>query len=161
MPSTDLLIRQADPADSAALSELICDNAENLLKSHYSDIQWESFVTFYTPEAMAEKFSVLTIFCAEINGVIVGTIALRNDFVVGFYTKASYVGRGIGTSLIKHVEKYAAGAGVKKLQLSSSPVALSFYLKNGWVKIKDIIANYGGVDFDETLMEKDISHLSK
>lgn len=110
-----------------------------------------------TEQALTEKIDNQTVFCAEQDSQILGTIALDKDFVVGFYTRLQNLGQGIGRLLIAHLETYATSKGIGALQLAASPEGLAFYYKNGWEKIKDFIIEYHGVGFEETLMTKKIS----
>ena len=133
---------------------MICENAEAMLKPHYTQQQWEVFITYYSLEEMTEKIKTQAIFCATWNNEIVGTIALTDDFVVGFYTHLSHLNKGIGSKLMKHLEEFALTRNLQEIQLAASPVGLRFYYKNGWEKIKDYILTYFGVGFEETLMVK-------
>ncbi len=149
-----LHIRKANQNDAKSLSELICENANLILKPLYNDLQWSVFIQYYSEGVLLQKIETQTIFCAEIDGTTVGTIALDDDFVLGFYTKVTHLKKGIGSLLMIHLENHARENGLKTLQLAASPVGVDFYLKNGWIKIKDINISYLGVDFEETLMKK-------
>ncbi|WP_343744348.1 GNAT family N-acetyltransferase [Chitinophaga sp.] len=149
-----ITIREASIADAQQLSDLITENANALLKPHYSPEQWEIFIRYYSEQTMIEKINQQVMFCAEANGHIVGTIALDNDLVVGFYTRLQQVNQGIGKQLMSHLENYARAHGIKALQLAASPAGLAFYHKNGWQKVKDFTVYHYGVGFEETLMIK-------
>jgi len=147
-------IRKAQPSDAGVLSELICENALAFLQPHYSPEQWEIFIRYYSVPVMAEKIASQAVFCAEKEGVIVGTVALDGDFVVGFYTRVQHVSQGIGKLLMTHLEEYARDKGFATLQLAASPVGVTFYYKHGWKKVNDVTLEYYGVAFQETLMIK-------
>jgi N-acetylglutamate synthase-like GNAT family acetyltransferase len=153
---SSIYIRNAELKDAKVLSELICENAQQILKPHYNTDQWNVFIKYYSIEVMTKKIESQIIFCAEKDGEIVGTIALDGDFVVGFYTHLHSMNQGIGKMLITHLEKYAVNNGIKKLQLAASPEGVTFYLKNGWQKVKDFVIEYYGVGFEETLMVKEL-----
>jgi N-acetylglutamate synthase-like GNAT family acetyltransferase len=155
---TRIYIRKATINDAKNLSELICENAQQILKPHYNVEQWNIFIKYYSIEVMTKKIESQVIFCAEKDGEIVGTIALDGDFVVGFYTRLKSMNQGIGKKLINHLENYATNNGLKKLQLAASPEGLVFYYKNGWQKVKDFVIEYYGVGFEETLMIKELSN---
>lgn len=152
----ELTIRKANLADAKVLSELILENAHALLKPHYSNEQWAVFEQYYSEQVVAEKINRQHVFCCEINNIIVGTVALDEDFVVGFYTKLNYLQKGIGTALMQHLEQFASQNGLKEIQLAASPVGMLFYLKQGWQKIKDAKMVYLGVVFEEVLMKKEL-----
>lgn len=151
-----VIIREASLQDAQQLSDLICENAHALLKPHYSDKQWEIFIKYYSVEAMTEKLQRQAVFCAEADGKIVGTVALEDDWVFGFYTRRQYVNQGIGKRLMTHLEHYARAQGLDTLQLAASPVGLAFYYKHGWQKVRDFTAYHYGVGFEETLMTKSL-----
>ena len=152
----DISIRPASYLDAEELSQLISENALALLREHYSDVQWQAFISYYSVNVMREKIRAQQIFCAIQSNQIVGTVALDNDFVVGFYTRLQNLGQGIGTYMMSHIERLATQQGLNEIQLAASPAALSFYYKNGWQKVRDITPQYAGVEFEETLMVKSI-----
>ncbi len=149
-------IRPAKKEDAQALSKLICDNAAVLLLPYYNDEQMTAFVKFYSVAEMQFKISSQNIFCATLENEIVGCIALENNLVVGFYTRLHFQKRGIGNILMIFIEKFALSKGFNELQLSASPQALVFYLKQGWQIVKEITCYYCSVEFEETLMKKAI-----
>jgi GNAT superfamily N-acetyltransferase len=102
---------------------------------------------------MRQKIQTQQVFCATQSETIVGTIALENDFVVGFYTRTQNLGQGIGTLLMQYIEQVAREQGLTQIQLAASPAALSFYYKN-WQKVRDILPRYAGVEFEESLLVK-------
>lgn len=153
---TEITIRRANEGDAEELSFMICQNAKITLAPFYSKQQWDIFIKYYSIEALINKIRQQMFFCAELDGVIVGSVALDNDFVVGFYTRINYRNRGIGAKMMKHLEAVALERKLNKIQLAASPVGLKFYLKNDWRKVKDIVINHYGVGFEETLMEKEL-----
>ncbi len=152
--NNQLSFRRAVAGDAETLSLLICENAGAMLAPYYTQQQWATFIKYYEPGALAGKIDRQVVFCAEIQGEIVATVALDGDFVLGFYTRLSYMGQGIGTLVIQHLEAYALAHNIKQIQLAASPVGLRFYYKHGWEKVKDMTIFYDGVGFEETLMLK-------
>jgi GNAT superfamily N-acetyltransferase len=148
------LIRRAIESDAEELSLMICENAKATLAPHYSKEQWDIFITYYSTEVIKNKIATQIVFCSEFNGQIIGTVALDDNFVVGFYTRLEFLNKGIGVEMMNHLEAFALKKGLTEIQLNASPVGLAFYFKNGWEKIKDIIIDYYGVGFEETLMSK-------
>lgn len=149
-----ITIREAIDDDAEELSFLILENASHLLRQHYSDEQWRIFQAYYATDVMREKIRTQKIFCAVEDAVIVGSIGLSDDFVIGFYTRLTHRGRGVGKLLMDHLIQYAATLGLSELQLAASPEGVGFYLKNGWERVRDVEMNYYGVLFRETLMRK-------
>jgi GNAT superfamily N-acetyltransferase len=154
----EMKIRRAVESDADELSQMICENARTTLAPYYTKQQWDIFIEYYSSEALRNKIRQQIIFCADLNGVIVGCVGLDSDFVVGFYTHLHYLNKGIGAKMMKHLETVALERNLKEIQLAASPVGLKFYLKNGWRKVRDIIIDHYGVGFEETLMAKELQH---
>ncbi len=151
---SEIIVRKAETKDAASISKLVLENAKATLFEYYSPEQWNVFVKYYDEAAVGKKLETHTFFCAELNHEMAGVIGLDRNWVVGFYTKATLLKRGIGTLLMNHLEAYARENGISRLKLASSPVGLEYYYKKGWTKIKEAKLKYLGVTFDETLMEK-------
>lgn len=113
------------------------------------------FAKYYSPEAVEKKIRSQQVFCAEVEGVLAGTIALDVDFVLGFYTHPSFFRRGIGARLLAHLEQQAWAQGVKVLELAASPVGIAFYEKRGWERVGEEDFYYEGVGFREMRMRRD------
>lgn len=140
--------------DAVEISDLIINNASLYLRSHYSDAQWSIFKSYYSIETIRQKIQKQQMFCAKLGSVIVGTIALDQDYIVGFYTHVAYVNKGIGSKLLRYIENEAQQIGHPEIYLASSPVGLDFYLKFGWQIVEELEIDYLGVPFVETIMKK-------
>jgi N-acetylglutamate synthase-like GNAT family acetyltransferase len=154
---SEIIVRKAEVKDAEAISELVIENAKATLFAYYNPEQWKVFVQYYDAATVANNLAGHLFFCAELNHEIAGVIGLDRNWVVGFYTKATLLNKGIGTTLMNHLENYALNSGISRLKLASSPVGLEYYYKKGWTKIKEAKLKYLGVEFDETLMEKRLS----
>src|SRR5688572_13945375 len=149
-------IRVATLADARELSELIYENAFEALAPCYSKAQWSAFKMYYSSESMQQKIENQIVLCAILSGSIVGTIALHDSFVVGFYVKLKNLKQGIGKLLMRHIEEVALKMGMTSINLAASPAGLPYYYKNGWQQVSDIEIDHHGVKFEETLMRKDL-----
>ncbi|MBX9735262.1 MAG: GNAT family N-acetyltransferase [Chitinophagaceae bacterium] len=150
-------IRELISTDIPEASALITENAQHTLATVYSETQMQAFLSYYTEKALEEKMTSADFFCAMIDDEIVGMIGLEDNMVIGFYTKVSYLGRGIGKILLNYIENFAQQKGYINIQLASSPISISFYEKQGWLPIKKIYPTYCGVIFEELLMKKDLT----
>lgn len=152
----NLIFQKAVVADAEKLSQLICENARITLAPFYTQEQWQSFQLEYSPESMLEKIISQDVYCAMLDGVLAGTVALKEDWVVGVYTSMSHRGRGVGQKLMQFIETLAIEKGFSLLLLAASPVGASFYKKLGWETIAQQNFVYNGVTFEETLMRKKV-----
>ncbi len=149
-------IRKATIEDASRISYLICMNIDRIIENNHSTEQKIAWKIENTPKAIREKMSSKTIFCAFENNRLLGTIALDENEIGGFYVSYSKRGLGIGKKLLDHLEDYAKAKSIKMLTLTSTPSARIFYLKNGYEAIENVTLNINGVDFEETRMTKQL-----
>jgi GNAT superfamily N-acetyltransferase len=112
---------------------------------------------YNTQPEIKKQLNDRVIFCAIQDNQLIGTIALKENFILGFYVNYAIRKIGIGTKLLDYLEEYAFRNNIKKLKLTSTPSAFEFYKKRGY-KIKDkVILSIYGVDYPEVEMEKILS----
>ncbi len=150
----EMVIRRVELAEAEELSRMICENGLFTLGPYYSVAQMEVFQRLYSPDAVAALCQNALLLCGDYRGELTGSIALEEDWIVGFYTAKNYLGQGVGTALIEHVEAFAKGRKILALQLESSPAGLGFYLKHGWTRGAAVKVVHHGVIFHETHMTK-------
>lgn len=146
-------IFKATQKDARRISYLIHKNTD-ANPNRYTAEQIQAWKKYNTPTQIANQLNDRTVFCAKIGNRLVGTIALKAGMVLGFYVSPSYRGKGIGRTLLSHLETYARRQHLSKLHLTSSPSALRFYKNNGYKVVDDVVEVVNGVEFPETLMEK-------
>jgi GNAT superfamily N-acetyltransferase len=151
------IIRKVAITDLPEVCALIIQNANHTLKPVYSDAQMQAFLSYYTQDALIDKLNDSHFFCAFDGNEIVGVIGLQDITVIGFYTKVTYLGKGVGKLLLNHIESFALTQGHTNINLASSPISISFYKKQGWISVKKIYPVYCGVVFEEMLMEKKLA----
>lgn len=147
-------IRKAELKDAEAISALVLANAARTLRAHYTEEQWAVFTKYYSPEAVRFKIVTQEVYCGEIGGRLVGTVAMANGFVLGFYTDPELIGRGIGTQLMQYLEEEARKMGIRVLELAASPVGVAYYSRHGWEMVGEEEFVYEGVGFWEVRMKK-------
>jgi ribosomal protein S18 acetylase RimI-like enzyme len=59
--------------------------------------------------------------------------------------KKSYRGKGLGTRMIKELEKVAYSNKIKRIFLNSRENAIKFYEKNGYKIINEVESSFGGI----------------
>jgi GNAT superfamily N-acetyltransferase len=151
---SEYIIRKVSIDDLLEINTLILENANHTLKPIYTDVQMQAFLSYYTLDALTNKLNDSHFFCAFDGNEMVGVIGLQDITVVGFYTKVSFLGRGVGKLLLHHIESFALTQGYTTINLASSPISISFYEKQGWLSLKKIYPIYCGISFEEMLMEK-------
>ena len=151
-----MLIRQAKINDARRISYLIRRNTEMVIENLYTSKQVEVWKSANVPKAIRENIKERTIFCAIQNNKLIVTIGLYENEVVGLYVSYSKRGKGIGQKLLNHLEAHAKNIFISELALTSTPSAISFYLKNGFVSDKYVSVYVNGVAFKELRMTKKI-----
>jgi N-acetylglutamate synthase-like GNAT family acetyltransferase len=82
-------------------------------------------------------------FVCQMDGRIVGTIALGGDRLRTLFVEPELQGSGVGARLVAHLEAHARQAGVTELKLSASLTARGFYERLGYRTIER--EEHGGI----------------
>jgi len=101
------------------------------------------------------------IFCAFKSNKLIGTIALKENLILGFYVSYFFRNNRIGTKLLDYLEAYALNNEIKKVRLTTTPSAFDFYTKKEYMVKKNVIFSIYGVDYPEVEMEKELSNRSQ
>ena len=149
-------IQKADSFDAKRISYLIIKNTEKVLENNYNSEQIRVWKEYNSPKSIKEQLLSRVIFCAYENERLVGTIGLLKNEVVGLYVSYAKRGKGLGKTLLDHLETYAKSKNFKELVLTSTPSAEKFYLKNGYQPIGKVVINIEGIAFKETKMIKQL-----
>ena len=148
-------IREATINDAKRISYLI-NTLTNKNPNNYTDIQLTTWKGYNTPSMIKKQFEDRTIFCAFSNKKLVGTIGLKNNYVVGFYISHSNRHKGIGSKLLNYIENYALNKNIKTLHLESTSSAIKFYESKGFQKKEKIKVILQGIEYTEVKMKKTI-----
>lgn len=125
-------IRKAKSSDARRISYLILRNTEKVLENNYSQSQIDVWKKQNTPHKIKNSFARREIFCAFDKNMLIGTIGIQNNEVVGLYVSHAKRKHGIGRRLLEHLEEYARKKHLRELSLTSTPSAENFYRRNGY-----------------------------
>jgi GNAT superfamily N-acetyltransferase len=126
----DILFRRAEPSESGQLTDLA-----HRSKSHWDYPEdwirlWRDALTLSPDLIRLNQVYVAT--CA---GRVAGVYALMAGDgeceLEHFWLDPEFMGRGIGTSLLRHAIETARGLNASRLTILSDPNAEGFYLKMG------------------------------
>jgi len=148
-------IRKATEKDVNRISYLVRKSTDKN-PNNYSKEQIKAWKKYNTPSKIKDQLNQRIVFCAFEKNKLIGTIALKDDYILGFYVCYTQIKKGIGTKLLTFIETYALKKNVKKLYLTSTPSALSFYKKNDYILTKNVISSILGIDYSEIEMEKNM-----
>jgi len=146
-------IRRATLDDAKRISYLICKLTEPN-PNNYSKKQKIAWKKFNSPSGIKKQIKKRIVFCAFENNRLLGTIALKDNGVVGFNVGFNIRGKGVGSKMLNYLESLARKKGMKKLTLTSTTSAFDFYKKRGFKPKKKVVLRIYGVDFPEIHMEK-------
>ena len=142
--SMDIKIRQANPDEAAALTELA-----HAAKRHWGYPEkwielWKEDLTI-TPEFVANN----EVFVAVIGAEIVGCCALVSGSnetaeLEHMWIKPERIGSGVGRALFCHARELAVKLNVRTLELSSDPNAEGFYRRMGATQIGEVRSEIDG-----------------
>ena len=126
----DLRIIRAEPYQAPLLTRIAVES-----KAHWN-----------YPAAWMEEWSLLLVisptqlardevFCAEVDGRIVGFYAIRElrnkGHLEHLWVLPQFIGQGIGRALFEHALEQARTRGLKAILVESDPNAAGFYLRMG------------------------------
>jgi len=150
-------IIKANQNDIKKISRLIQESIENVGDPQYSKEQIEAWKTRYSEEKVEKKIGQELMFKLEEEGELIATISLHESKVSALYIRHNQKGKGIGTQMLKFIEQKAKEEKMKKLELSSTPIAVHFYEKNGYRKIRDNKFQIANTYLPQVIMGKEIT----
>jgi len=150
---SNLVLRYSSTEDALQCSSLMQDHfrnhAENLPIEERNQIA-DSRTSDYIRKIAKDR----TIIVATLDGRIVGMGALKVNEVRHMYVESKYQGRGIGSRIIRFLEKEAYQKGYSSIIVNSVDNSVEFYLKNGFISlIKTQIERHGSI-LEAMLLEK-------
>jgi putative acetyltransferase len=129
-------IRKFTPEDAIKLSKLM---RETIITSNTPDYPKKAIkvlVDEFTPKYLIKHSSKDVVFVASQNEKLLGTISLVGNRIARMFVLPKVQTKGIGSKLIKHLEKFAKKKGEKMLRVRSSLTAFGFYQKLGYHKTR-------------------------
>jgi len=138
----EIKVREFTAADADGVAALI---RTTLLTSNAPDYPREvldSLADWYSAEGLVSRLGLAHRFVAEASGRLVGTAAVREGHVEGFFVSPTAQGRGVGVRLLAALEDAARRDGAAELLLESSLTAISFYTRHGFVATGEL-ADHG------------------
>lgn len=127
------------------------NSAENSLE------EMEFLMKRNTPEMIEEKIDKRDVFVAVENGKVIGAIELNDNEITALYVDSEKTRKGIGSKLIKFMEKYAREKkGLKKMNICSTEFGLEFYKKQGYNLTKTEKRIISGIMMTKRVMEKEL-----
>jgi RimJ/RimL family protein N-acetyltransferase len=163
-------VRAAEPADAGPLVELAREVGGEQEGWLITGGDWRSAGEERRYLRSLRRHPHAAVFVAETNGTIVGRLSVARDLHpasdhvadVGLMVARSHRRQGAGTALMQEAERWARGAGVRKLELHVFPyneAAIALYEQLGYEREGLRRRHYrrGGALVDAILMAKELA----
>jgi len=133
-------IRGFKEKDAGKTSRCIVKSLNQVSSQFYSSRVIAHLGKRNLPCALSERAKKCTMLVAEENGRIIGTANLSDDGWLGaFFVDPASIKCGVGTRLLRAMERIAKKKGFKAIRMHSSVNAVEFYKKNGYRAIRPVI----------------------
>ena len=126
-------IRRADGTDEEALARIRRSAILALAVPAMSREQAEQWATRAATDRIARAMRDHDVWVA-VDGVALGWVEVDRDHVAALYVSPSCSRRGVGSVLLARAETSIRSSGYTTTRLESSPNALEFYFRRGYVR---------------------------
>ena len=144
--SYKMIIRKFRNKDADAVSELIVDNLRTVNIRDYSAELMDALAEYKTPQQVLIAAAECDAFVAVENEAILGVAMLDEDQLANVFTHTRMHGKGIGRSLLDHIETRAREQNISVLKVDSSITALGFYIRCGYQVIRKAHEQFCGIE---------------
>jgi GNAT superfamily N-acetyltransferase len=126
-------VRRADVTDEEALARIRRSAILALAVPGMSRAQAERWVTRAAVDRIARAIRDHDVWVAA-DGIAIGWVEVDRDRVAALYVSPSSSRRGVGSVLLARAETSIRSSGYTTARLESSPNALDFYFRRGYVR---------------------------
>ena len=126
-------LRRAEITDEDALADIRRSAILALAVPVMSREQAERWAMGAAPDRMARAVRDHDVWVA-MDGAAIGWVEVDRDHVAALYVSPSCSRRGVGSVLLARAEAFIRSSGHAMARLESSPNALDFYLRRGYVQ---------------------------
>lgn len=141
-------IRRFNDKDAEKTSRCIVKTLNQVIAKHYSSRIISHLARRNLPDSLVERAKNCTVIVAVENSRIIGTANLSNDGWLGaFFVDPSCIGRGVGTRLLREMERIAKKKKFKAIRMHSAVNAVGFYRNNGYRLVKPVFHKDVGMTY--------------
>jgi GNAT superfamily N-acetyltransferase len=126
-------IRRAEAADEKALAIVRRSAILSLAVPVISIEEAEKWATQVAADRISRAILEHDVWVA-VDEAAIGWTEIVRDHIAALYVSPSYSCRGVGSALLSLAETYIHSSGYMTVHLSSSPNALDFYLRRGYME---------------------------
>jgi len=142
----DINIRPMAESDIKAVSEIVSEDYKYLAEREgFSSEQLEQLLTERSSQIAIDSWFVnWQCFVTELNGNVIGALAIGQNEIEELWVHPQYHSQGIGTAMFRKAENIIAKAGYTELTLCSAAVsARQFYVAMGAEVIEQKLCSFG------------------
>ena len=134
----NVLIRRAISEDVEEIASIFVSCVKTLNVKDYTNEQIEIMVTFCDAQSYLEEIKRGNIFVAETRSIVgFGSLSESRGHVDDLYVHPNYIRQGIGTLLLRTLERVALAKQRSQLSVMASLTARPFYLSRGFKYVGD------------------------
>lgn len=151
----ELKFRQPGIDRAKAITDLFSSTIKAVNSADYNPHQIMIWSSGNDISVWRKKISEQYFITAEHEGKLVGFASLAIDGLVDmFFVHKDFQRKGIGSQLLKEIEKNAIRLNIKRLYAEVSITAKPFFESQGFKLIKVFIKTFKETEFEDNLMEK-------
>lgn len=158
----DFFVSESSPEDILDITEIYNSNKDFLKKHTNKENVTFDWLLEDLKETRNAGFSPCKI-VEKSTGKILGILDFKissETYLSLFMLHHDYINRGIGKTVFKEFETYVKNNGSNAIRIdvvdSKNEDALRFWVKRGFVKIKEVSLSWGDAVLQASLMKKDI-----
>jgi N-acetylglutamate synthase-like GNAT family acetyltransferase len=147
--------RQYQPSDLHNVHKLIVDTIDACYPAAYPPEAVDFFKKHHSLEKLRQAAAKDYIIVLEIDGQMVGTGTLEEEYITRVFVNPQCQGRGMGKAIMEALEAKAVEKRLKVVKIHASLPSLEFYWSRGYVTTEETyisVANNQRLDYQE--MEK-------
>ena len=147
-------IRRAEKKDLVKIHILVIDTIHNVFPRYYPQGAVYSFLDHHRESEILADIENQNAYVLEVDGVLVGTITIKENMINRLFLLPGYQGKGYGKNLLEYAENMIY-KDHETVRLETSLPAKLFYLKYGYKEVaSDFIVVANGDILFWDVMEK-------
>lgn len=153
-----VVVREATPADAASLFEVHTAAIRGLAGTHYDERELAAWSNVDGPACYPVGDDDQLLLVAESGGMVVGfgQLDLTAAEIGALYVHPDAARRGVGSTLLDHLETAAAARGESELLVPAALNAVGFYESTGYDVVERTTVKTGGVELAVVMMCKEL-----
>jgi len=125
-------IKRAGKKDARGISLLRRKTLRKINKNDYPKVFLQFLINENSIKGIIDKIADRDVFCMWDGDILLGTVELKENKILGLFIKSSEIGKGVGSQLMDFIENYARSKKIKQVRLYSTKSAVNFYKRRGY-----------------------------